>query len=98
MTARRDRIGAMRHARHLSSALLRAGLGSPALFAATPAPVEGNCALHDFRFASGEVLPELRLHYTTLGTPLRDAAGVVQNAVLLLHGTSGDGQGFLREP
>ncbi len=63
-----------------------------------PAPVEGNCTLSDFSFASGEVLPALRLHYTTVGTPVRNADGVVQNGVLLLHGTSGDGQGFLREP
>src|SRR6185369_10396450 len=100
----------MRHAYRLSSALvlllLAAGLGGRALFAAPappaipgiPAPVEGNCTLRHFSFASGEVLPELRLHYTTLGTPVRDAAGVAQNAVLILHGTSGDGQGFLREP
>ncbi|HZF10248.1 MAG TPA: alpha/beta fold hydrolase [Thermoanaerobaculia bacterium] len=81
---------------------LAGGLGSPALFAvpaipAASAAVEGNCILHDFRFGSGERLPELRLHYTTLGTPVRNAAGVVENAVLLLHGTTGDGQGFLKE-
>lgn len=62
-----------------------------------PQPTEGDCKLPSFRFASGETLPELRLHYTTLGTPVRDAAGVVRNAVLILHGTSGDGKGFLRE-
>jgi homoserine O-acetyltransferase len=74
-------------------------LWSTALFADSPrpAPVEGNCLLRDFRFDDGEVLPELRIHYTTLGTPMRDAAGVVRNAVLILHGTSGDGQTFLRE-
>src|SRR4051812_18726636 len=100
----------MRHGLHdrrknaLLLVLLLAGLvgGHPALFAeaapTAPAPVEGNCVLHDFRFGSGEVLPELRLHYTTLGAPVRDAAGAVENAVLILHGTSGDGQGFLREP
>jgi homoserine O-acetyltransferase len=89
----------MRQARFhpLALALLAAWLGGAALFAA-PAPVEGSCTLKDFRFGSGESLPELRLHYTTLGTPVRDAAGVVKNAVLILHGTSGDGQGFLREP
>ncbi|MDP9122068.1 MAG: alpha/beta fold hydrolase, partial [Acidobacteriota bacterium] len=63
-----------------------------------PAPVEGSCVLHDFRFASGEALPELRLHYTTLGSPARNQAGVVENAVLILHGTSGSGQAFLAEP
>ncbi|HEY2737755.1 MAG TPA: alpha/beta fold hydrolase, partial [Thermoanaerobaculia bacterium] len=64
---------------------------------AAPAPAEGNCTLHDFHFNSGETLPELRLHYTTLGTPVKDEAGVVRNAVLILHGTSGDGTGFLKE-
>jgi homoserine O-acetyltransferase len=38
-------------------------------------PTEGNVTLRDFRFSSGEVLPELRLHYRTLGEPRRDAAG-----------------------
>ena len=51
--------------------------------------------LRDFRFASGETLPELRLHYLTLGRPRRDAAGVVRNAVLILHGTGGSGSQFL---
>ena len=45
----------------------------------------------------GEVLPELRLHYITLGSPDRDAAGVVRNAVLILHGTTGSGRAFLAE-
>src|SRR5579863_7529524 len=61
------------------------------------APTEADCTLHDFKFASGEVLPELRLHYITLGRPARDAAGVVRNAVLILHGTTGSGSAFLAE-
>ncbi len=56
---------------------------------------QGDYITADFRFASGEVLPALRLHYTTLGTPRRDAAGVVRNAVMILHGTGGTGRGFL---
>ena len=56
---------------------------------------EGDYVVRNFRFASGESLPELRLHYTTLGSPLRDAKGQVTNAVLVLHGTSGDGHQFL---
>ena len=67
-----------------------------AVRAALPAPREGDFVLHDFRFASGETLPELRLHYTTLGSPVRDAAGHVSNAVLILHGTGGDGHQFLQ--
>ena len=57
--------------------------------------VEGNYVVPNFQFASGETLPELRLHYTTLGSPHRDAHGRVDNAVLILHGTGGSGRGFL---
>ena len=69
--------------------------GSPAVAATYPAPVEGDYVIRNFKFATGEVLPELRIHYRTIGTPQRDAAGVVRNAVLLLHGTSGTGANFL---
>jgi homoserine O-acetyltransferase len=58
--------------------------------------VEGDFIARDFRFASGETLPELRIHYTTLGQPRRDASGVVRNAVLMLHGTTGSGTGLVR--
>jgi len=61
-----------------------------------PKPAEGDFVVHDFRFASGEVLPELRLHYRTLGRPQRDAQGVVRNAVLIMHGTTGSGAQFIR--
>ncbi|HTP97540.1 MAG TPA: alpha/beta fold hydrolase, partial [Burkholderiales bacterium] len=53
-----------------------------------PAPKEGDWIVRDFRFHSGEVLPELRLHYTTVGAPSGDP-------VLLLHGTLGSGSGLL---
>jgi homoserine O-acetyltransferase len=56
---------------------------------------EADFAMRDFRFDSGGVLPELRIHYTTLGSPRRDASGTVRNAVLVLHGTTGNGRGFL---
>ena len=56
---------------------------------------EGDFVLRDFRFTDGSTLPELRIHYTTLGTPRRDASGTVRNAVLILHGTTGSGRGFL---
>ena len=62
-----------------------------------PAPVEGEHLLKDFQFASGESLPELRIHYRTLGTIERDASGTVRNAVLILHGTGGEGGNFLRQ-
>lgn len=60
------------------------------------APREGEFVVRDFRFKSGETLPELRLHYTTLGQPRRDAQGRIGNAVMILHGTGGSGQQFLR--
>ena len=59
-------------------------------------PVEGDYVAHDFAFSSGEKLGELRLHYTTLGQPKRDAEGHVTNAVMILHGTGGDGKQFLQ--
>lgn len=58
---------------------------------------QGDFVIRDFAFHSGEVLPELRLHYRTLGAPARDAQGRVRNAVLILHGTTGSGGQFLRE-
>ena len=57
---------------------------------------QGDYVMRDFRFADGSVLPELRIHYVTLGAPKRDASGTVRNAVLILHGTTGNGGGFLR--
>ena len=61
----------------------------------TPAPIEGDFVIKDFTFTSGESLPELRLHYRTLGTPQKDAQGVVRNAVLIMHGTGGTGAQFV---
>jgi homoserine O-acetyltransferase len=51
---------------------------------------EGFYTLPNFRFDTGETLPELKLHYLTLGTLHRDAKGHADNAVLLLHGTGGN--------
>jgi homoserine O-acetyltransferase/O-succinyltransferase len=61
-----------------------------------PAPTPGDFVLKDFRFVSGETLPEVRMHYRTIGQPQRDANNVVRNAVLILHGTTGSGENFLR--
>src|SRR5262245_16609766 len=71
-------------------------LATPAIAADPPTPTEGDLVLRDFKFVSGEVLPELRLHYRTLGAPRKDAKGVVRNAVLIGHGTGGSGAQFLR--
>ncbi len=68
-------------------------LASPAL----AQPVQGDYVARNFTFASGETLPALTLHYRTLGTPRRDASGVVRNAVMILHGTGGTGEGFLSQ-
>ena len=73
------------------------GWGAPAPASAKVWPTrEGDVVLKDFRFRSGETLPELRIHYTTLGQPHRNAAGAIDNAVMVLHGTGGSGQQFLR--
>ncbi len=61
-----------------------------------PAVTEETFVLKDFQFRSGESLPELRLHYRTLGRLQRDVQGVVRNAVLIMHGTGGSGAQFLR--
>jgi homoserine O-acetyltransferase len=60
-------------------------------------PDEGDYVIRDFHFASGETLPELRLHYLTLGKPRRDSHGRVSNAILGLHGTGGSGRSLLNE-
>jgi homoserine O-acetyltransferase len=68
-------------------------LSTPAMALETK---EGDFTLSDFRFRSGEILSQLRLHYTILGAPRHDAQGRTTNAVLILHGTGGSGQQFLR--
>jgi homoserine O-acetyltransferase len=61
-----------------------------------PPPTEGDFVIKDFGFTDGEALPELRIHYRTIGKPERDAQGVVRNAVLIMHGTTGSGAQFIR--
>lgn len=61
-----------------------------------PNAVEGDYIAHAFHFRSGEVLPELRLHYRTVGRVTRDANGHVSNAVLIAHATGGDGGWYLQ--
>lgn len=60
-----------------------------------PSQKEDNFTIKNFKFQSGETLPELKLHYTTAGTPHKNAQGEIDNAVLLLHGTTGTGKNFL---
>ena len=61
-----------------------------------PVPKEGDYVVHDFHFQSGESLADVKLHYTTFGSPAKDARGRTTNAVLILHGTSGSGKSLLR--
>ncbi|PYJ55662.1 MAG: hypothetical protein DME82_06575 [Verrucomicrobia bacterium] len=61
-----------------------------------PPPREGDYTIPDFKFQSGETLPELRVHYRTLGKPEKDAQGKTTNAVLIMHGTTGSGAQFIR--
>jgi len=56
---------------------------------------EGDYVIPNFQFNDGETLPQLNLHYTTLGAPHKNAQGVVDNAVLIIHGTGGTGHQFL---
>jgi hypothetical protein len=67
-----------------------------AAYAQDPTPAQGDAVLKDFHFHPGQTLPELRIHYRTLGTPQLDAQGVVRNAVLIMHGTTGSGAQFIR--
>ncbi|MGZ5022473.1 MAG: alpha/beta fold hydrolase, partial [Chthoniobacterales bacterium] len=80
--------------RRIFAALL---LSAAPLFAADyPAPTEGDYVIKDFKFADGETLPELRIHYRTIGKPEKDANGQTRNAVLITHGTTGSGAQFVR--
>jgi homoserine O-acetyltransferase len=70
-------------------------LAASAQAADLPHPDPADFIIKNFRFASGETLPEVRIHYHTFGTPRRDAQGVVRNAVLILHSTASDGEYLL---
>jgi homoserine O-acetyltransferase/O-succinyltransferase len=101
----RDAGSETRPDRRAPSGFAKGALLSLVLFAANvasgverwPAPTEANFTIKNFRCESGETLPALTLHYRTLGEARRDAAGVVRNAVLILHGTTGSGRQFLTE-
>jgi homoserine O-acetyltransferase len=83
----------MRRCTFLTAALLSLSVAAPAQSTpqATQWPTQdGTYSIHNFHFKDGETIPELRLHYITLGTPHRDAAGHIDNAILLLHGTGGN--------
>ena len=78
------------------ASLLSIAAANFAFAADYPTPTESDFTIRDFRFTSGETLPELRLHYRTLGKPEKDAQGKTTNAVLIMHGTTGSGAQFIR--
>src|SRR4030095_10435421 len=64
----------------------------------TPSPVsESDFVINEFKFESGESLPQLNIHYITLGRAIKNNKGEITNAVLIMHGTTGNGRQFLRE-
>jgi homoserine O-acetyltransferase len=93
----------------IACAYMARALGALALMTAAPALAqrpaqppapsfpaqEGDFGIRNFKFHDGESIPELNIHYRTLGQPKRDAAGKITNAVLILHGTGGSGGNFL---
>ena len=88
----------VRWAKALLPALMLTGNATAATPPPTPptTPVVGDYVIKGFTFTSGETLPELRIHYLTFGKPVKDAHGMVRNAVLIGHGTGGSADGFLR--
>src|SRR5258707_4057077 len=88
----------------LNTAMMRCPFAAAFLLAAVrfagaddyPAPAESDYAIRDFKFTSGETLPELRIHYRTLGKANKDSQGKTTNAVLIMHGTTGSGAQFIR--
>src|ERR1700761_2378176 len=89
-----------RRTRHLAAAALTLACWTAAAKPAPGAPAapqatEGDYVIPDFHFASGEALPELRLHFATFGKPRRDERGRITNAVLILHGTGGSAHSFM---
>ena len=68
----------------------------PALTSSGPQATDADFTIPNFRFHTGETLPALRMHYTTVGKPIRDAHGHVTNAVLIMHGTGGWGRVLIR--
>ena len=88
----------------LNTTMMRCPLAAAFLLAAVrfvgagdyAAPAESDYAIRDFKFTSGETLPELRIHYRTLGKANKDSQGKTTNAVLIMHGTTGSGAQFIR--
>ena len=88
----------MRMRRGLVLAMILVVARSASAQAPFPAPVERDFVAREVRFDSGEVAPEIRLHYRTIGPQRKDADGGVRNAVPILHGTGGRGAGCQAPP
>lgn len=73
-------------------------LAQPAYSADAAKPVEADFVARDFRFSDGSTLPELRIHYRTIGAVKRDANGRATNVVLIMHGTGGSGASLVDSP
>jgi len=69
-------------------------LAASSLSAQQPRFAGRDYVIKNFKFESGESLPALRMHYISMGQPRRDAGGVVRNAVMVLHGTTGSSANF----
>jgi homoserine O-acetyltransferase/O-succinyltransferase len=69
---------------------------SAAFAAEYPQPSENDFIIREFKFADGETLPELRIHYRVIGAAQKDSSGKTTNAVLIMHGTTGSGAQFIR--
>jgi homoserine O-acetyltransferase len=89
-------IGELARLLELHKEFFRYAHEHPPVRVSYPEPKPGDFVIKNFPFRSGQSLPELKLHYMTIGTPRRDADGVVRNAILILHGTTGSGSQFLR--
>jgi len=76
----------------LCTALALVSLTGGQVFAQPRSPLpnetEGDYVIRDYRFRSGETLSEVKLHYTTVGTPIRDGRGRIRNGILVMHGSS----------
>jgi homoserine O-acetyltransferase/O-succinyltransferase len=81
--------------RVLAAALLCMAITPATAQTVWPNEKQADYIIKDFHFANGQTIPELRIHYTTLGTPKKNAAGEIVNGVVLLHGTSGSSRNWL---
>jgi homoserine O-acetyltransferase/O-succinyltransferase len=90
------KIGRMHNTVRSLALSISLSIAASLLAADYPTPTEGDFTIRDFKFQSGETLPELRIHYRTLGKPEKDIQGKTTNAVLIMHGTTGSGAQFIR--